>query len=139
MTRPSTTRPAPIITDDNKVFWDAAREGRLVAQRCRECGRLRHPPRPICPECHSILQETVELSGTGTVYSYAILHHPQHPAFSYPVVAVLIDLDEGIRVVSNLIGVEVPDVRIGMPVQVRFEPTADDMAVPVFEPSGRPA
>lgn len=75
-----------------------------------------------------------QLAGTGTVYSYTILHHPQHPAFSYPVVAVLVDLDEGIRVVSNLVGVEPEDVRVGLPVRVTFEATADDMAVPVFEP-----
>jgi uncharacterized OB-fold protein len=87
----------------------------------------------MCPECHSIDLEIVDLVGTGTVYSYAILHHPQHPAFSYPVVAALVDLDEGIRVVSNLVGVEPRDVRIGMPVKVTFEETADDMAVPVFE------
>jgi uncharacterized OB-fold protein len=127
------TRPAPVVTDDSKAFWEAARDRRLVAQRCRDCGRLRHPPRPMCPECHSIDLEIVELVGTGTVYSYAILHHPQHPAFSYPVVAVLVDLDEGVRVVSNLVGVEPRDVRIGMPVRVTFEETADDMAVPVFE------
>jgi uncharacterized OB-fold protein len=126
-------RPAPVVTDDSKAFWEAARDHRLVAQRCRDCGRLRHPPRPMCPECHSIDLEIVELVGTGTVYSYAILHHPQHPAFSYPVVAALVDLDEGIRVVSNLVGVEPRDVRIGMPVRVTFEETADDMAVPVFE------
>ncbi|MDQ1447492.1 MAG: hypothetical protein QOC79_463 [Actinomycetota bacterium] len=140
------TRPAPIITVDNRIFWEAARDRRLVAQRCRACGRLRHPPRPMCPECHSVDQETVELAGTGTVYSYAILHHPQHPAFSYPIVAVLVDLDEGVRVVSNLVGVGPAEVRIGAPVRVRFEATADDMAVPVFEPAvppvepaGRPA
>jgi uncharacterized OB-fold protein len=132
-------RPAPIVTDDSKTFWEAARDGRLVAQRCRECGRLRHPPRPMCPECHSIDHETVDLAGTGTVYSYAILHHPQHPAFSYPVVAVLVDLDEGVRVVSNLVGVQPRDVGIGMPVRVTFEATADDMAVPVFEAAGSPA
>ena len=90
----------------------------------------------MCPECHSIEIETVELAGTGTVYSYAILHHPRNPAFSYPVIAALIDLDEGVRVVSNLVGVEPADVRIGAPVRVPFEPTADDMAVPVFEPAG---
>ena len=133
------TRPAPIVTDDSKTFWEAARDGRLVAQRCRECGRVRHPPRPMCPECHSIDHETVDLAGTGVVYSYAILHHPQHPAFSYPVVAVLVDLDEGVRVVSNLVGVQPRDVGIGMPVRVTFETTADDMAVPVFEAARSPA
>jgi uncharacterized OB-fold protein len=130
------TRPAPVVTDDSQTFWEAASDHRLVAQRCSACGRFRHPPRPMCPECHSIDDDTVELSGTGTVYSYAILHHPQHPAFSYPVVAVLVDLDEGVRIVSNLVGVGPGDVAIGMRVRVTFEATEHDMAVPVFEPIG---
>lgn len=128
-------RPAPILTEDNHFFWDAAGAGRLVGRRCRGCGRLHHPPRPICPACHSLDHETVELGGVGTVYSYAVLHHPQHPRFTYPLVAVLVDLDEGVRVVSNLVGVEPADVRIGMSVRVTFAATADDMAVPVFEPN----
>lgn len=90
----------------------------------------------MCPDCHSISHEPVDLAGTGTVYSYAILHHPQHRAFSYPVVAVLVDLDEGVRVVSNLVGVAPHDVAIGTRVRVTFEATEDDMAVPVFEPEG---
>jgi uncharacterized OB-fold protein len=126
-------RPAPVLTEDNRFFWDAAAQGRLVAQRCRGCGRLHHPPRPVCPACHSLEHEAVDLAGTGRVYSYAVLHHPQNPQFSYPLVAVLVDLDEGLRVVSNLVGVEPADVRIGMPVRVAFAPTADDRAVPVFE------
>ncbi len=129
-------RPAPILTEDNHAFWDAAREGRLVTQRCAGCERLRHPPRPMCPSCHGLEQEVVELAGTGVVYSYSILHHPQHPSFDYPVVAVLIDLDEGVRIVSNLVDVEPEDVQIGMPVEVRFVPTRDEMAVPVFAPRG---
>ena len=103
------------MTEDSAAFWDAADEGRLVAQRCAACGRLRHPPRPMCPECQSLEVEVVTLSGRGVVYSYAVLHHPQHPAFEYPVLAVLVDLDEGIRVVSNLVGVEADEIRIGMP------------------------
>src|SRR6266849_363576 len=97
-------RPAPILTDDNQFFWDA-REGRLVAQRC-SCGQLRHPPRPMCPECHALDQEVVDLSGRGVVYSYALLHHPQNPMFEYPVVAALVDLDEGVRMVSNIVDVD---------------------------------
>jgi uncharacterized protein len=73
------------------------------------------------------------LSGRGSVYSYAVLHHPQNPKFNYPLVAALVDLDEGVRVVTNLVGVQPADVRIGMPVRVVFEPAADDMSVPVFE------
>ena len=127
-------RPAPIVTDDNAVFWDAARDGRLVAQRCGACGTLRHPPRPMCPRCKSLQIEVEELSGNGTVYSYAILHHPQNPAFDYPVLGVLVDLDEGIRVMSNIVDVETHDVRVGMRVEVLFVPTANDGRVPVFRP-----
>lgn len=129
-------RPAPIVTEDSQFFWDAAAQRRLVAQRCQGCGRLHHPPRPVCPACHSLSSEVVELSGAGTVYSYAVLHHPQNPQFTYPLVAVLVDLDEGVRVLSNLVGVEPADVRIGMPVRVAFAPAADGREVPVFEPRG---
>ena len=74
-------RPAPGLTEDNQFFWTAAAEGRLVAQRCRGCQRLHHPPRPACPECHCLDHDVVDLAGTGTVYSYAVLHHPQNPRF----------------------------------------------------------
>ena len=63
----------------------------------------------MCPHCSSLDVEVTTLSGRGTVYSYAVLHHPQHPAFEYPVLAALVDLDEGIRIVSNLVGVEPDD------------------------------
>lgn len=127
-------RPAPILTDDNHFFWDAARDSRLVGQRCQGCGRLRHPPRPMCPHCQSLDFEIVDLSGAGEVYSYTILHHPQNPVFEYPVIAALIDLEEGVRVLSNLIDIDPADIAIGMPVTVDFRPTRHDGAVPVFKP-----
>lgn len=88
----------------------------------------------MCPTCRSTAHEWIPVTGTGTIYSFALLHHPQHPAFSYPVLAVLVDLDEGVRLVSNLVDVEPADVVIGMRVEVTFVPTANDMAVPVFKP-----
>jgi uncharacterized OB-fold protein len=88
----------------------------------------------MCPTCRSTAHEWIPAAGTGTIYSFALLHHPQHAAFSYPVVAVLVDLDEGVRLVSNLIDVDPVDVAIGMRVEVTFVPTANDMAVPVFRP-----
>jgi uncharacterized OB-fold protein len=131
---PGVQRPAPLVTEDSAAFWDAVDDGRLVAQQCAQCGRLRHPPRPMCPECHSLAVELTALSGRGVVYSYAVLHHPQHPAFDYPVLAALIDLDEGIRVVSNLVGIEPDDIRIGLPVEAEFVSTDGDHRVPVFRP-----
>jgi uncharacterized OB-fold protein len=88
----------------------------------------------MCPHCHSLDFDIVGLSGGGEVYSYAVLHYPQNPSFEYPVIAALIDLSEGIRVLSNLVEIEPSDVRIGMPVTVDFRPTRDDAAVPVFKP-----
>jgi uncharacterized OB-fold protein len=129
-------RPAPIVTEDSAVFWDAALEGRLVAQRCAICGVLRHPPRPMCPYCQSLEVGVVDLSGRGSLYSYAILHHPQNPAFDYPVIAALVDLDEGVRMVSSLTGVAPQGVRIGMRLEVSFLPTQGNGAVPVFAPEG---
>ncbi len=125
-----------MITDDNAVFWDAAVEGRLVAQGCADCGVLRHPPRPMCPHCQSLAIETVPLSGRGTLYSYAILHHPQNPAFDYPLAAALVDLDEGVRLVSNLVDVDPGDIRIGMRLAVDFVPTSAGRSVPVFRRAG---
>jgi uncharacterized OB-fold protein len=129
-------RPAPLLTEDNRFFWEAAREGRLVAQRCSSCGRLLHPPRPMCPDCLSIEIEVVELSGLGSVYSYTVVHHPQNPRFEYPLVAALVDLDEGIRLVSNLVGEAARAPAIGLQVHVAFAPTDRDYKVPVFELRG---
>jgi uncharacterized protein len=135
MTEPETVmRPAPLLTEDNHFYWDAALERRLVAQRCRGCDRLRHPPRPMCPWCHSLEFDLSDLSGNGSVYSYAILHHPQNPAFEYPVIAALVDLDEGVRILSNLVEVEPGDVTIGMHVELDFRATRHDAMVPVFRP-----
>jgi uncharacterized protein len=127
-------RPAPVLTDDNEGFWAAAAEHRFVVQRCRTCAAWHHPPRPMCPDCRSVDLAMAPVTGKGTVYSYSLLHHPQHPAFSYPVIAVLVDLDEGPRVLSNLVGVRPEDVEIGLPVQVTFATAAEGTAVPVFEP-----
>jgi uncharacterized OB-fold protein len=88
----------------------------------------------MCPNCHSLEQRWHEVSGAGVVYSYALLHHPQNPSFEYPVPAVLIELEEEVRIVSNLFDVDPHEIYIGMPVQVAFEPTADGFAVPVFHP-----
>ena len=91
----------------------------------------------MCQVCHSLEFEIIDLDGEGVVYSYAILHHPQNPAFEYPVLAALIDLGEGVRVLSNLVEVDPSEITIGMPVTVDFRPTRQDGAVPVFKPKAK--
>jgi uncharacterized OB-fold protein len=127
-------RPVPAITQDNLFFWEAARDGKLAAQRCGSCGLLRHPPRASCPACQSLDIEIAELSGDGEVYSYSLLWHPRSPRFHYPVIAILVDLAEGVRAVSNLVHAEPGEARIGLPVTVEFEPCEGELAVPVFRP-----
>lgn len=127
-------RPTPVVTDDNEGWWEAATDSRLVIQRCTSCWTLHHPPRPMCPACHSLELEWIDAAGTGTVYSYTLLHHPQHPAFDYPVPAVLVELDEGVRILSNMVGVDPHAIAIGMRVEAAFEAAGDDLAVPVFRP-----
>ncbi|MCU1353515.1 MAG: hypothetical protein JWM05_2724 [Acidimicrobiales bacterium] len=90
----------------------------------------------MCPTCHALDLAAEEVSGRGSVYSYALLHGPQNPAFTYPIVAALVDLEEGVRLVTNLVDVDPAAVTIGMEVEVAFEPTKDDGVVPVFRPRG---
>jgi uncharacterized protein len=89
----------------------------------------------MCPVCHGLEFIVAELSGTGLVYSYAVLHHPRSPQFTYPLVTALVEVDEGLRLLTNLVGVEPADVRIGMAVRVIFLPTEHEMAIPVFAPA----
>ena len=128
-------RPRPALTPDNTFFFDGTREGRLLIQRCASCRLLRHPPRPACASCRSFDWDTVESSGRGTVYSYVVVHHPQVPAFDYPLPIAVVELEEGTRLVADLVGTEPNAVRIGMPVAVEFVATDDELTLPMFRPT----
>jgi uncharacterized protein len=131
-------RPRPSLTHDNRFFFEGAKEGKLLIQRCSNCGTLRHPPRPACPHCRSFEWAPIEASGRGTIYSYVVNHHPQVPAFDYPLVVALIELEEGTRLVANVSGITPETVAIGMPVQAAFETFDDDLTLPVFHPVDQP-
>ncbi len=131
------TRPAPILTPDNAFFWEACGRGELVAQRCGECAALAHPPRPMCPRCHSVRREVTRLSGRGVVYSWIVPRHPAPIGFAEAPIVALILLDEGLRLVSNVVGVPVAEICNGLRVAVAFEPTAGGHSVPVFRAERR--
>ena len=132
---PRPKRPRPAITQDNAFFFEGAAQGRLLIQRCASCGRLRHPPGPMCPACRSLEWDTVDASGRGVVYSYVVNHHPQVAAFDYPLVVALVELEEGTRLVSNVVGVDAHDVHVGMPVEVEFVAFDDELTLPQFHPT----
>jgi uncharacterized OB-fold protein/acyl dehydratase len=129
-------RPRPAISQDTAFFWEGAKRGELLIQRCASCAALRHPPGPTCPVCNSMDWDTVRASGRGEVYSFVIYHYPLIPPFEAPYVVALIALEEGVRLVSNLIEVEPGDVRIGQPVEVRFVAVDDELTLPMFVPAG---
>lgn len=131
---PKPPRPRPAINRDNQFFFDGTSERRLLIQRCSACGQLRHPPGPMCPNCHSTEWDTVESTGTGTVHSFVVNHYPQVPSFEYPLVVALIDLAEGTRLVSNIVDATPESVHIGMAVDVRWLDAGDGLTLPVFAP-----
>ncbi|OMI38711.1 bifunctional MaoC family dehydratase N-terminal/OB-fold nucleic acid binding domain-containing protein [Streptomyces sparsogenes] len=125
-------RPRPVINRDNAGFWAGVAEHRLLIQRCTGCGALRFPWLPGCGACGCQEWETVEASGAGTVFSYVVMHHPPFPAFDPPYAVGLIELAEGVRMISNITGVRYDEVRIGMPVELEFLRVDADLELPVF-------
>lgn len=127
-------RPQPLIDDESRPFWDAARERRLAIQRCGACSTYVFPPRALCPHCHDATPEWVDASGTGSVYSYTVARRPAGPSFAdkVPYVVAIVELDEGVRMLSNLVGVELDALRVGQRVRVTFEESGD-VTLPIFE------
>jgi len=128
-------RPRPAKSLDNAFFWEGVEKGELRIQRCTACSRLRHPPGPMCPDCHSLEWDHVVSSGRGHVYSFVVAHHPPIPPFDYPNLVVLVELTEGTRLVSNLLDVAPADAEIGMPVEVAFTRVDDELVLPLFRPT----
>jgi uncharacterized OB-fold protein/acyl dehydratase len=127
-------RLKPPLGHDNQWWWEGIAQGELRIQRCKDCGTLRHPPRPMCGSCQSIAWDWIVSQGAGTVHSYVVLHHPPVPGYEYPLPVVLVDLDEGTRLVANVTGCAPSEIRIGMRVQARIEPADDEMKLPFFHP-----
>ncbi|GLW99199.1 MaoC family dehydratase N-terminal domain-containing protein [Microtetraspora sp. NBRC 16547] len=131
---PKARRPRPALNKDNAFWFEAAREHRLLIQRCAACRTLRHPPGPCCPECGSFEWDTVEASGRGHVYSFVVNHHPRHPAFEFPMIVAVVELAEGTRLITNLVGVTPEEVEIDMPVVLEWLDPDPELSLPVFRP-----
>ncbi|WP_328318417.1 bifunctional MaoC family dehydratase N-terminal/OB-fold nucleic acid binding domain-containing protein [Streptomyces sp. NBC_00388] len=130
--RPQTGRPRPVVNRDNAGFWEGVARHQLLIQRCTSCAALRFPWLPGCNACGSPRWDTVAACGAGTVYSYVVMHHPSFPAFDPPYAVGLIELAEGVRMVSNVIGVPYDKVRVGLPVSLEFLRVDEDVELPVF-------
>jgi uncharacterized OB-fold protein len=133
------TRPAPPIGRYNAFFWEGVEAGELRIQKCNGCGVLRHPPMPMCDACGSTDQGWVVSSGRGVVYSHVTHHYPPLPGVELPHTVLLVELEEGVRIVSELSRdpvTEPGEVHIGMPVEVAFTEVHGGALRPTFKPAG---
>jgi len=130
--------PLPVPTPETRPFWEAARRHELSVQRCRACGHHFFYPRAVCPHCLADEVEWRRVSGRGTVHTFTVVHRGQRNfPLPTPYVIAIVELAEGPRLMTNLVGIE-PDpakIRIGLPVEVVFEDVSADVALPRFRPA----
>jgi uncharacterized OB-fold protein len=117
---------------DNKWWWDAVDNGKVLIQRCKKCQTLRHPPRPMCGQCQSIEWDSIESSLEGEVYSFIEMHYPKFPGYPTPLLCAVIELSEGTRLVANIAGCNVDEVSIGMKVSGKVEQVDAATMLPQF-------
>jgi uncharacterized protein len=125
----------PQVTRELKPFFDAARNHQLAVQKCDNCGKLRFPAAPLCLACDSPRSSWVTVSGRGKVFSFTVMHRAYHPAFKAPYALAVIELDEGVKITSNVVGIEPSKVKCGMPVEVMFDKLSDEVTLPRFRPA----
>ena len=129
--------PLPRIDEESKGYWEACERQELVVQECGDCGLLRHYPRALCPECLSSEIRWKKCSGRGAVYTFTVVYQNQAPGFRerVPYVLAYVELEEGVRLLTNIVGCDVEDVQVGMDVSVTFDELAPGTTVPHFVPS----
>lgn len=134
MLDPARARPQP--TPETQHFWDGTKAGELRLQRCDACAKVYFPPRPFCPACASRQVSVFAASGRGTLYSY-VIHHRKVPGFTPPYAIAVVQLEEGPRMMSNIVGCpQTPEaLELDMPLEVTFEPLDETITLPFFRPA----
>jgi uncharacterized OB-fold protein len=134
----ATTRfDLPTPDDFTRPWWDAVGEGRLLFMRCSTCGEASYYPRPFCPRCGADTVSWEQASGDATLYTWSIVYQNDLPPFNerVPYVAAVVDLAEGPRMMTNVVGCEFDDLAVGMALRLDFEDIGDGFHVPVFRPA----
>lgn len=135
--RPKPRRIEPPVTDTTEPFWEATKEERFLVQWCTDCNAAIFFPREVCPSCLGTSLEWRDSAGRGTVYAFSVQHRAANPfmADRVPYTVALVELEEGIRLMSNVIDIDPDQVEIGMPVTVAWEPLSDGRNLPQFSPA----
>ncbi len=130
-------KPLPRIDEESKGFWEACQRHELYVQKCAACGTFRHYPRAVCPRCLSSDIEWVLSRGRGTVYTYTVTYQNLATGFrdEQPYVLAYVELEEGVRMLSNIVGCAPAEVTSGMPVEVTFDDVTSDVTLPKFKPA----
>ena len=125
---------SPQPRPESAAFWDGLRRRKLVLQRCADCGKARHYPRPMCDACHSMRAVAFEASGFGALYSWAVACRALHPAFEsrVPYILGIVGLDEGVRMNAPLLDVREDALRVGVRLRVTFEDADSNFGLPSF-------
>ncbi len=130
-------KPLPTVVGETRPFWDACHRGELLVQKCDRCGEYQFYPRGICANCWSNDIRWVRSSGKGTVWTYTVTYQNRTPGFAeeVPYVLALVELEEGVRMFTNIVECRAQEVAIGMPVEVTFIAATDQISVPYFKPA----
>jgi|TARA_B100002051_G_C16619003_1_gene577217 uncharacterized OB-fold protein len=120
----------PDINMETTVYWESAKNGKLLVKTCKACGKLHYYPRTICPHCLSSDTDWVEASGKGTIYTYSVMRRTETPY-----VIAYVTLEEGVTMLSNIVECDVDDVAVGQTVEVVFRDTEGGHSLPVFRPA----
>jgi uncharacterized OB-fold protein len=120
MSERTVTHAAECSNRDYDFYYDGMEKQQLLMQRCDKCNKLRSPPGPMCPDCHSVDWTAEPMSGKGKIFTYTVHYHPPLPGFDTPHPVGLIELDEGVRFMAGLDGIPVDEIRIGLPVEADF-------------------
>ena len=128
-------RPRIGVNKDTQFYWDGLKQGKLLIQRCNDCGALQHPPGPCCKHCQSFDLAPIEASGNGTVHALVRMHHPMPPPFVKGQPIALVELEEGTRLVAELINYGDREPSIGDDVKVAITRCDDDVTLAFFEPA----
>jgi uncharacterized OB-fold protein len=133
-------KPLPAISSMNQSYWDGLRRRELRLQRCNDCGKTWYPPSPFCPVCWSRNFAWQKLSGRGKVNSWVVFHQAYFSSFKdeVPYNVAEVELEEGPRLLTNLVGVDNADISIGMPVAIIFDDVTEDVTLAKFRPTGKP-
>lgn len=133
MTSSSRARPLPVPTRFSGPFWQGTRAEKLLVPKCNDCSHYRWTPQPACPKCLSESFEWTEVSGRGEIYSFTVVHRPSDPvAFPEPYVVAVISLEEGVAMLSTIVGCRVDEIKVGAAVRVTFEKVNDDITLYPF-------